>query len=29
MDRWDEAHIGYGGDNPDIVLIKRTHIVIY
>jgi hypothetical protein len=29
MDKWDEAHIEYGGDNPDTVLIKQTHIVIY
>jgi hypothetical protein len=29
MDRWDGARIEYGGDNPDTVLIKHTHIVIY
>jgi hypothetical protein len=29
MDRWDKAHIEYGGDNPDAVLIKETHIVIH
>ena len=29
MGRWDEAHIEYGGDNPDIALVKQTHIVIY